>query len=46
MEPHEIALFTTEEQLEAFREAGLEVEHDPEGLMGRGLYVGTTRTSS
>ncbi|MGH2724682.1 MAG: class I SAM-dependent DNA methyltransferase [Actinomycetota bacterium] len=39
-EPHVLGLFTVEEHLEAFRAAGLEVEHDPEGLMGRGLFVG------
>ena len=37
----ELALYTHEEYLEAFRAAGLQAEHDAEGLMGRGLYLGT-----
>jgi SAM-dependent methyltransferase len=41
IEPHVVSLFRHEDYLEAFRDAGLDVEHDPEGLMGRGLYFGT-----
>jgi SAM-dependent methyltransferase len=36
----ELELFTTDEQLQAFERAGLEVEHDAEGLIGRGLFIG------
>jgi SAM-dependent methyltransferase len=39
-EDHEIGLFTSAQYVEAFRTAGMEVEHDPEGPMGRGLYIG------
>ncbi|MGH2764848.1 MAG: class I SAM-dependent methyltransferase [Actinomycetota bacterium] len=39
-EHHEIGLFTHEQHLDAFGAAGVEVEHQEEGLMGRGMYVG------
>ncbi len=36
----DVGLWTHEEYLQAFRDAGLNVFYDAEGLMGRGLYVG------
>jgi len=38
-EVHELGLFTTGQMMQAFHEAGLDVEHDPEGLTGRGLFI-------
>jgi ubiquinone/menaquinone biosynthesis C-methylase UbiE len=45
-ERHGLAMFTREEYLDAFRAAGLGVSYDPQGLMGRGLYVGTRPAGS
>jgi predicted TPR repeat methyltransferase len=42
-EVHELGLFTTEEMMQAFHAAGLDVEHDPEGLTGRGLFIARSR---
>ncbi len=40
VEIHDMGLFTHQEYMEAFKAAGLNVTHDPEGLDGRGLYIG------
>jgi len=37
----EMGLFTHDEYLDTFRQAKLETVYDLEGLMGRGLYIGT-----
>lgn len=42
-EDHVGGMFTHAQYVGAFEAAGLEVEHDPDGLMGRGLYMGRRR---
>jgi hypothetical protein len=34
-----LALYSNEEMLSFFKQAGLAVRHDPEGIFGRGLYI-------
>lgn len=43
VELHELYLFTDDELRAAFERTGLEVEHDAEGLTGRGLWLGSRR---
>jgi SAM-dependent methyltransferase len=40
VERHEMGLFTTEDVRAALAAAGLEVTYDPQGLTGRGLFIG------
>lgn len=38
-ERHRLSLFTVDEYTKAFEEAGMHVDYDPRGPMGRGLFV-------
>lgn len=40
VEHHELGLFEVEETISVMEEAGLTVKYDPDGLTGRGLYIG------
>jgi SAM-dependent methyltransferase len=42
-EPHRMALYTIDEYSNAFSAAGLDVEFEPNGLVGRGMFVGTQK---
>jgi SAM-dependent methyltransferase len=44
LERHTLGLFTSAEMKRAFRDAGLRMTHDRNGLTGRGLYIGTRPT--
>jgi len=46
MEPHVMGLWTVEEYSAAMQSAGLAVEHDPVGLIGRGLFIGVAAGSA
>ena len=39
-ETHEMGWFTHDEYVSAFKKAGLAVDHDIQGLTGRGVYIG------
>jgi ubiquinone/menaquinone biosynthesis C-methylase UbiE len=44
VEDHRLYLYTVEEMCGAFESAELSVQHDFDGLMGRGLYIATKPT--
>ena len=42
-ERHELAMFTKEEMIKAFKDADFKVSHDEHGLIGRRMYYGTKK---
>ncbi|MFS1512627.1 hypothetical protein VQL36_09340 [Chengkuizengella sp. SCS-71B] len=40
-ERHEMGLFSIQDMKEAFKSAGLQVQHDSKGISGRGMYIGS-----
>jgi hypothetical protein len=40
VEHHEMGLFSVRRMMDAFDSAGLAPTYDPDGLTGRGLYIG------
>lgn len=40
VEQLDLGLFSHEEYVHAFERAGLDTTHDPQGIIGRGLYIG------
>ena len=45
-ELHELGLFTHDQYVDAFTAASFRVDYDADGLMGRGLYIGTGESPS
>ena len=41
VERHELGLFSHDQHRTAFQSAGLQTIHDPKGLIGRGLWIGS-----
>lgn len=46
VEHHEMGLFETQEMVAVMEEENLTVEYDPEGLIGRGLFLGSREFGS